>query len=56
VTKLSSRVEHLRLALGETEFDQSVATGSTMEPAEAAHYAREQIANLRLTAAVTRSP
>ena len=36
-------VDHLRAVLGETAFDQCVAAGAAMEPADAVAYARDQI-------------
>ena len=36
-------LDHLRAVLGETLFDESVATGAAMESADAVHYARQQI-------------
>jgi hypothetical protein len=47
-------LEHLRLVLGDTRFDQYVAAGAAMEFADAVAYAREQIQAARpLLAAVT---
>jgi hypothetical protein len=46
VTKLPSTVEHVRLVLGESDFARCVAAGADMEPADAARYARQQIAIL----------
>jgi hypothetical protein len=46
VGKLPSTVEHLHRVLGEIEFSRCVAAGADMEPAEAAHYARQQIERL----------
>ncbi len=43
VTRLPSTVDHVRLVLGETDFNRCVAAGAAMEPAEAVAYARAQI-------------
>jgi predicted ATPase len=43
VTKLPSTVEHVRLVLGDDMFEQCVAAGAAMEPADATAYARDQI-------------
>jgi predicted ATPase len=43
VIGLPAAVEHLRAVLGETVFDECVATGATMEIGDAVAYAREQI-------------
>jgi hypothetical protein len=46
VTTLPSTVDHVRLVLGERDFTRCTAAGAEMEPAEAARYARQQIAML----------
>lgn len=43
VVNLADVVEHLRSILGESGFDESVATGAAMELADAVEYARRQI-------------
>jgi predicted ATPase len=43
VTNLPGVLDHLRLELGETVFDDCVAKGAALESAHAVHYARDQI-------------
>jgi hypothetical protein len=43
VMGFADTVEHLHTVLGDAAFDQCVAAGSAMDPAEAVAYAREQI-------------
>jgi hypothetical protein len=40
---LPAMVDHLRVVLGDSNFDQCAATGAAMDPAEAVAYARHQI-------------
>ena len=44
---LATAVEHLRATLGDTVFDDCVATGAAMEPGEAVQYVRAQIQTAR---------
>ena len=41
--QLPAALAHLRAVLGDTVFDQCVAVGAAMEPADAVAYARDQI-------------
>jgi hypothetical protein len=43
VADVSGAVDHLRVVLGESRFEECVARGAAMTVADAAHYAREQI-------------
>jgi predicted ATPase len=43
VARLPNALDHLRAVLGPTAFDERLATGAAMEPAEAVAYARHQI-------------
>ena len=40
---LHSLLDHLRTTLGETGFDDAVAAGEALEPADGVRYARDQI-------------
>ena len=48
VTTLPATIGHLRTVLGDSKFDECVATGAAMELAEAVQYAHEQIEHTRL--------
>jgi hypothetical protein len=43
VLTLPATLEHLRFVLGDAVFDERVAVGAAMEPAEGLRYARDQI-------------
>jgi hypothetical protein len=49
VASLPATVEHLKATLGETVFDETVATGANMELPEAIHYTQQQVQLARRT-------
>jgi hypothetical protein len=53
VADLPAVVDHLRTVLGETRFDECVATGAARELADAVQYAREQIRLIRSDSGVS---
>ena len=47
VADLATATNHLRAALGDTLFDQAVATGAAMKPADAVQYGHKEIQHIR---------